>query len=320
MIIVTGGAGFIGSNIVRGLNVRGQTDILIVDDLKNSAKSANIRDLQFHDYVDRWDFMEQLDGGGGLLHRFKKIDAVFHHGACASMTEPDGAYVMRTNFKFSKLLSMSCIERRIPMIYASSTAVYEFDRKGNKEEKPRNLYGMSKLLFDRYITENYLKQMNTVQGVESQMVGLRYFCVYGPRERHKGDMASIITKGYSQLLETEQIRLFKGFDGYEDGEHRRDFTYVGDLVDVNLWFLDHREKSGIFEVGSGVDRSFNEAADAIIDFDGGIGKVTYIDPPERIIQNYQSFSRADNTKLREAGYIQEFTPLGGGVRLTLSQW
>jgi ADP-L-glycero-D-manno-heptose 6-epimerase len=317
MIIVTGGAGFIGSNLVRRLNQLGHEDILIVDDFKNTAKARNLCDLEFSDCIDRWDFLKRIKEPAGLLY-YGDVPAVMHQGACSSMTEPDGTYVLETNYNYSKTLYLLCVRQKIRLIYASSAAIYEFKRDGSKIEKPRNFYGMTKLMMDRFVKKN-------LHYAQSQVVGLRYFNVYGPGERHKGDMASIVTKGYDNFLQGgTTINLFRGFDGYGNGEHRRDFTYVGDVVDTNLWFFYHQDKSGIFQVGTEQDRSFNEVARLVLDFRARQGykglSIGYIEPPKHLLETYQSFSKANTSELRAAGCNVSFRSIEQGIPLTLEQW
>jgi ADP-L-glycero-D-manno-heptose 6-epimerase len=303
MIVVTGGAGFIGSNLVQALNARGHDDILIIDDLQNTAKAENLAALRFTDYLDRWDFLRRLQNNPRALPAGTTI---FHHGACASMTERRGKYVLKTNYEYSRELYSRTIHR-CRFIYASSCAVYTFDVGLSRREEPRNLYGLSKLLFDRFIRSS---------PSSCQVVGLRYYAVYGPREGHKGEQASMITKGYSQLRQQGAMRLFAQCAGYDAGEHRRDFTFVGDLTKVNLWFFDRPDLSGIFDVGTGCNWSFNELAWQLIRRFGS-GTIDYFDPPPEIARSYQATTQADLGALRSIGYSDSFMPLDRGLTLTL---
>jgi ADP-L-glycero-D-manno-heptose 6-epimerase len=231
MIIVTGGAGFIGSNLVLGLNARGYDDILVVDHLKTGIKYRNLVDGRIADYLDRSTFLEHLLQGA---FRAEAIEAVFHQGACSTTTEWDGRYMMDNNYEYSKALFHYCQSHKIPFIYASSAAVYGDDLTFKEElayEGPLNVYGYSKFQFDQYLRRQ--------AGLTAQVVGLRYFNVYGPREAHKGSMASVAFHLNNQIKVSDELKLFEGCDGYENGEQRRDFIYVGDVVDVNLWFLDN---------------------------------------------------------------------------------
>ena len=243
MIVVTGGAGFIGSNLVHGLNARGRRDVLVVDNLKNGVKFKNLVDCDIADYLDKTTFIERVKQGDYSATSF---EAVFHQGACSTTTEWDGRYMMANNYEYSKTLLHFCLEHTIPLIYASSAAVYgggSVFKEDRSCEAPLNVYGYSKLQFDQYLRER-------LPAIESQVVGLRYFNVYGPREAHKGSMASVAYHLNNQRKESAKVRLFEGCDGFSDGEQRRDFVYVGDVVDVNLWFLDHPSVSGIFNVGT----------------------------------------------------------------------
>lgn len=305
MIIVTGGAGFIGSNIVQALNARGRTDILVVDDLTDGTKFANIADAQLADYMDKHEFLQRIEAGddfGG------SIEAVLHQGACSTTTEWDGRYMMENNFRYSKVLLHWCLERSIPFIYASSAATYGGGTVFNEDpqyEKPLNVYGYSKVLFDQYVRR-------IQPAAKSQIAGFRYFNVYGPREQHKGSMASVAFHLNNQLLAEGKVKLFEGCDGYGDGEQRRDFVYVGDVVDVNLWFLDHPEVSGIYNVGTGRSQSFNDVAKGVLKAHG-CGELIYVPFPDKLKGRYQSFTEADLSRLREAGYKGAFLTVEQGV-------
>ncbi len=299
MIIVTGGAGFIGSNIVKTLNRRGREDILIVDDLKDGQNYKNLRGLKFLDYRHKDDFLADVvedifDG--------TEVEVVFHEGACSDTMEYDVNYMMRTNYEYSKALLHFCLNHRIPFMYASSASTYGGGENGFTEgdacEDALNPYAFSKLAFDRYVRQ-------VLPEVCSQVVGLRYFNVYGPQEHHKGKMASIFYQLYNQIKENDCCRLFRGYGEYGDGEHRRDFVYVKDVVNVNLWFWEEQGPSGIFNCGTGIAHSYNEAAQAVIDA-LGTGRIEYRDFPEVLKGKYQCFTEADTTKLLEAGYDRGF--------------
>lgn len=304
MIIVTGAAGFIGSNIVAGLNARGQRDILVVDDLSSGHKCLNLSDLDFSDYLEYDDLLARVERGEEL----GDIEAVFHQGACSDTTEWDGRYVMNRNYRYSKSLHDWCVARSVPFIYASSASVYgmgpDFVEK-REAERPLNMYAFSKFAFDQHVRA-------TRSDTRSQVAGLRYFNVYGPREQHKGRMASVARHFSQQVAETGECRLFAGSDGYGDGEQRRDFIHVGDCVAVNLWLLDHPEVSGIFNCGTGRSQTFNDVADAVIDWHGR-GSKRYIDFPESLVGRYQSFTQADMSALRAAGYQARFRDVQQGV-------
>jgi len=306
MIIVTGGAGFIGSNLIKALNERGYDRILAVDDLTQGQKFLNLVDCDLHDFEDKKTFLDLISKRSYFA---ATIDAVFHLGACSTTTEWNGKYMMQNNYEYSKSLMQYCLAKKIPFIYASSASVYG-DGKVFKEqrshESPLNIYGYSKFLFDQYIREH-------LPIVTSQVAGLRYFNVYGPREQHKGSMASVAYHFNQQLLEHGKVRLFKGYDGYPDGEQRRDFIYVQDVVDVNIWFFEHPNKSGIFNIGTGRSQTFNDVANAVIAWHGR-GEIEYVDFPEHLKGCYQSFTQADINLLRNIGYLQPFKTVEQGVR------
>ncbi len=304
MFIVTGGAGFIGSNIVRALNVQGIDEILVVDNLEDSRKFVNLRDCEIWDYMDKREFHSMLES-----RRFDaKVDAILHQGACSDTMEYDGRYMMENNFSYSKVLLHYAVEHRIPFVYASSAAVYGNGKSFAEKpanEKPLNVYGYSKLLFDQYVRR-------VMPGAESTVVGLRYFNVYGPNEAHKGRMASIVYQIYCQLKDKGIARLFQGSDGYANGEQRRDFVYVDDVVDVNLFFALGPPRKGIFNVGTGHSRSFNDVANTWISL-LGFGEITYIPFPDELRGKYQSLTEADISALRRAGYEKSFTSLEKGI-------
>ena len=307
MIIVTGGAGFIGSNLVKGLNARGERDVLVVDDLTDGKKFLNIADCTLADYLDKDDFLKRIQAGDNFGSR---VRAVFHQGACSTTTEWNGRYMMATNYEYSKCLLHYCRDQRIPFIYASSAAVYGATQGFLEEpecEVPLNVYGYSKLLFDQY----YRRLAPTLT---SQVVGLRYFNVYGPRENHKGGMASVAFHLKNQLRAEGKVKLFEGCDGYGPGEQRRDFIYVDDVVDVNLWLLDNPHVSGIFNCGTGRSQSFNDVAQAVLlDYHEKDG-LEYIPFPEHLRGRYQSYTQADMSALRRAGYNAAFRSVEQGVR------
>lgn len=309
MIVVTGGAGFIGSNIVKALNEMGRTDILVVDNLKNGKKFINLADCDFVDYLDKSDFQTRIFAEEGL----PKIDCIFHEGACSATTEWDGKFLMENNYEYSKDLLHYCLEREIPFLYASSAAVYgdgpDFIEQ-RQYEKPLNAYGFSKFQFDQYVRQILPK-------ANSQIVGFRYFNVYGPREQHKGDMASVAFKLHNQILAGENVKLFGGYDGYEAGMQSRDFVYIEDVVKVNLWFMQNSGQSGIFNLGPAKSEPFKAIAEAVIAFHGQ-GEIEYIPFPEHLKGAYQSFTQADNQLLRQAGYAEAFHSVAEGVQKYLT--
>jgi len=310
MIIVTGGAGFIGSNIIKQLNARGISNILVVDDLTDGRKFKNIVDCQIADYIDRQQFLSHIIDDH---YQDTAIKAIFHEGACSTTTEWNGLYMMENNYEYSKTLLDYCLQKKIPFSYASSAAVYGESSTFKEEpayEKPLNVYGYSKLLFDQYVR-------SILPSAESQIVGLRYFNVYGPREFHKGSQASVASHLNTQIKDSGYVKLFVGSDGYADGEQRRDFIYVDDVCAAILWFYDHSEKSGIFNLGTGRSQPFNDVANAVIAWHSGKGKVQYIPFPDSLKGCYQSFTQADITRLRATGCDIEFKTVEQGVNLYL---
>ena len=317
-IIVTGAAGFIGANIVKALNDRGERDIVAVDNLSRADKIRNLADLDIADFLDKQEFIAMVRGGleGGF-------DAVLHQGACSDTMETDGRYMMANNYEYSKSLLDWCQQAAIPFIYASSASVYgggRVFREAREHEAPLNVYGYSKFLFDQVVRRR-------LPGRTSQVAGFRYFNVYGPREAHKGRMASVAFHFFNQYLAEGRVRLFAGSDGYGPGEQIRDFVSVDDVVRVNLFFLDHPEISGIFNVGTGRAESFNAVARATInairsargdkplslDELKAQGAIEYIAFPQQLVGKYQSFTQADMGALRRTGYDAPFMDVEQGV-------
>lgn len=306
MIIVTGGAGFIGSNIVKTLNDRGRNDVLVVDNLSNGVKFKNIADCEIIDYLDKDDFIQRIKDNKKFS---EKVDAIFHEGACSSTTEWDGKFMMENNYEYSKHLLHYSMEHNISYLYASSASVYGSGtvfKEQRDHEEPLNVYGYSKFLFDQYVRRFLGKTKN-------QIVGFRYFNVYGPREQHKGTMSSVAFHVNNQIKENGTAKLFEGYEGYGNGEQSRDFVYVGDAVKVNLWFMDNPDKSGIFNLGTGNSQPFNDIANAVIKFHNK-GKIEYIPFPDHLKGVYQSFTEADISALRSAGYKEDFKTVEQGVQ------
>jgi ADP-L-glycero-D-manno-heptose 6-epimerase len=307
VIIVTGAAGFIGSNLVLALNARGRSDILAVDDLTDGTKFRNLAEAEIADYLDKDEFLAKVEAGA-----LGKVDAVFHQGACSATTEWNGKFVMDVNYRYSKALLHFCQHQRAPYFYASSASVYGMGAQGFREErgceKPLNMYAYSKFVFDQYV-----RRLWKEGALKSQVVGLRYFNVYGPREQHKGGMASTAFHFNNQIAATGECKLFEGSDGYPDGGQRRDFIHVDDCVAMNLWFWDHAEKSGIFNCGTGRAQPFNDIANAVIAWHGK-GAIQYVPFPENLVGRYQSFTEADHAQLRAIGYERPFLTVEQGVK------
>ena len=317
--VVTGAAGFIGSNLVKALNDRGITDILAVDDLTNGAKFANLADCDIAEYLDKDEFIEQLENGD-----FDgQFSAVLHQGACSDTTEMNGRLMMDANYRYSRRLLDWCIADEVHLIYASSAAIYGANREFQETrecEAPLNIYGYSKFLFDQLVRRRYEERT-------AQIVALRYFNVYGEREAHKGRMASVAHHFFHQYRGADHVRLFTGSGGYGDGEQRRDFVSVEDCVNVNLFFLANPGRSGIFNVGTGAAQSFNDVAVATVNAclkARGESPLTlaamrerniiqYIPFPEDLKGRYQSYTQADISALRAAGYDEPFLTVEEGV-------
>lgn len=316
--IVTGAAGFIGSNIVRALNDRGVTNIIAVDNLKRADKFKNLVDCEIADYLDKEEFQHMIEHGvfDG------SVEAVLHEGACSDTMETDGHYMMENNYRYSLVLLDWCQEQDVPFLYASSASVYGGGRIFKEErshEGPLNVYGYSKFLFDQIVRRR-------LPDATAPITGFRYFNVYGPREQHKGRMASVAFHHFNQYKAEGKVKLFEGYDGYGNGEQSRDFVYVEDVVKVNLHFLDSGV-SGIYNLGTGRAQPFNDVAVATANACRAAegkpalslnelvsqGLIEYIPFPDALKGKYQSFTQADLTKLREAGYDGEFNSVEQGV-------
>ncbi len=309
MIVLTGGAGFVGSNLLKRLNAEGERDVLVVDNLKNADKYRNLVGAEFSDYVGKGDFLDLLEDGA----LGDDVTAIYHQGACTDTLEYDGEYMMRNNYDFSKALLHFAIDGRVPFVYASSAAVYghaAISVESPENEWPLNVYGYSKLQFDRYLRR-------LMPAIESTVVGLRYFNVYGNGEAHKGRMASMVYHLSEQVKATGVARLFGEYSGFAPGESTRDFVHVKDLVEMNLFFGRANGTKAIVNAGSGVCSSWNELANAVIDT-LGTGRIEYIPFPEGMKGKYQLGTQADLTLLRSLGYARGFTSLRDGVRDYLS--
>lgn len=325
-IIVTGAAGFIGSNIVQGLNARGIDNIIAVDDLTQGNKFRNLADLKVADYVDATDFYDMFTRGA-----FGEVEAVFHEGACSDTMEGNGKFMLFNNYTLSCQLFEACSKSGTRLLYASSAATYGGSNTFREEpvfERPLNVYGYSKLLFDQRMRRECgvnFERLAAVKG--AQIVGFRYFNVYGAREQHKGRMASVAFHQFNQFALDGKVKLFGDYGGYAAGSQMRDFVFVDDVVAVNLWFLDHQEISGIFNLGTGRARPFNDIADAVVnamrrsrdepalthDAMVAAGLIEYKDFPESMRGTYQCYTQADLTALRSAGCEHRFTDVQNGV-------
>lgn len=318
-IIVTGAAGFIGSNIVKALNARGITDIIAVDNLTNADKFSNLIDAKIIDYIDKTVFYEKFQNAA-----FGCIDTVFHEGACSNTMERDGRYMLSNNYTTSKIMLDTCLASGTRLLYASSAATYgrstEF-AEIPKFERPRNVYGYSKLLFDQIVRTRFPVAPN-------QVVGLRYFNVYGPGEYHKKRMASVAFHHYNQFCAEGKVKLFGPYNGYDAGEQKRDFIFVNDVAAVNMWFFEHPDVSGIFNLGTGHAQPFNDIAMTVINTLRASQKqpaltlqqmieqhlLEYVPFPDDLVGKYQCFTEADLTTLRNAGCQHVFSDVSQGVK------
>jgi ADP-L-glycero-D-manno-heptose 6-epimerase len=323
--IVTGAAGFIGSNLVKALNERGENNVIAVDNLKTADKFRNLVDCEIADYLDKEDFLKKLQDGyfDGL------VTAVLHQGACSDTMETDGRYMMNNNYQYTLELLDYCQNEDVPFLYASSASVYGGGgvfKESREFESPLNVYAYSKFLFDQIVRRRWHKR-------NAQIVGLRYFNVYGPREQHKGRMASVAYHFFNQYRAEGKVKLFEGCDGYANGAQLRDFVSIEDVVKVNMYFLDNPNKSGIFNLGSGQAQSFNDVAVAAVNTlriaEGKPalslaelqqqGIINYIPFPEQLRGKYQSFTQADIGALRNIGYAEPFLTVEQGVAKYVAQ-
>jgi len=316
--IVTGACGFIGANLVKALNERGVSNIIAVDNLKKADKFKNLTDCEIADYLDKEQFLAMVEDG----YFDEAVEAIFHEGACSDTMETDGRYMMQNNFHYSQVLLEWCLEQEVPYLYASSASVYGGGgvfKEERQYESPLNVYGYSKFLFDQIVRRK-------AADANSPVVGFRYFNVYGPREQHKGRMASVAFHHFNQYRAEGKVKLFEGCDGYGNGEQSRDFVYIDDVVKVNMHFLDSG-KSGIFNLGTGRAQPFNDVAHSTVNACRALegkpalslaemvsqGLVEYVSFPEALKGKYQSFTQADLGQLRAAGYTDEFDTVAQGV-------
>jgi ADP-L-glycero-D-manno-heptose 6-epimerase len=311
-IILTGGAGFIGSCFLEYLNKKGIKDIVLVDHI-NDKKEKNIKSKKFEIYYEKSEFIQKVK-----KKKFdKNFDFLIHLGACTNTRENNVEYILKNNFIYSKTLAFFCLENGIEFIYASSASTYGKEEKNFSDCEdnienlvPANLYGLSKNIFDIWVVSNKF---------HNKFVGLKFFNVYGFNEEHKGEMRSVISKGYDQIKQEGRIKLFKSYrKEYKDGEQKRDFVYVMDVCDVIWFFMENKNKKGIFNVGTGKARSFNEVAELLFKYLGKKEKIEYIDMPDDIKESYQYFTEANIEKLRNAGYKKNFMTLEEGLKEFLS--
>ena len=317
--VVTGAAGMIGSNLVRGLNAIGVDDVIAVDDLSDGSKYRNLAGARLSDYFDKDDFY-----GRFVRREFGRVDVVLHQGACSDTMEQNGRFMLESNYRCSRNLLDACQAQGTRLLYASSAAIYGGSatfREQAEFERPLNVYGYSKLLFDNVVRRR-------LGSTASQVAGFRYFNVYGPREQHKGRMASVAFHNYGQFRESGTVRLFGEYGGYSAGEQQRDFVYIDDVVAVNLWFLEHPDRSGVFNLGTGRAQAFNEVARATVNacralqgenalaLEQLVAKklIQYVDFPAALVGKYQCHTQADLGALRATGCDLQFADVAAGVK------
>ena len=307
MIVITGGAGFIGSAIAWRLNTKNKNDLIIVDELGHDEKWKNLVGLNFQDFINKDEFINKINSGFNF-----RIDAIIHMGANSSTTEKDADHLLSNNYEYTKKLSSFCLEKNIRFIYASSAATYGDGSLGFKDDekicqslKPLNMYGYSKNLFDTWAIK---------QGIIDKIVGVKYFNVFGPNEYHKGDMRSVVHKAFEQIVSTGKVKLFKSKNSnYKDGEQMRDFIYVKDAVDMTLFFLDNKDKNGIYNIGSGKARTWNDLVTSLFNALGKPVNIEYIELPPHLADKYQYFTEARLEKIKKAGYSNPISSLEDGV-------
>ena len=308
MIVVTGGAGFIGSALVWRLNQLGKNNIIIVDRLGSDEKWKNLVPLNYADYFDKFEFIEKVVND----EIDYEIEAIIHMGANSATTEKDADHLMENNYKYTQALAKYCLEKDIRFIYASSAATYGDGSLGFDDAdenclklSPLNMYGYSKNIFDAYAYKN---------GMLNHIVGIKYFNVYGPNESHKGDMRSVVHKAFEQVRDFGKVNLFKSLHpDYKDGEQKRDFVYVKDAVEMTLFFLEHNDKNGLYNVGGGKARTWNDLVTALFHAVGKPVNIEYIDLPEQLAEKYQYFTEANLDKIKKAGYLNPLSTLEEGV-------
>jgi ADP-L-glycero-D-manno-heptose 6-epimerase len=307
MIVVTGGAGFIGSALIWRLNEQGKKNIFVVDELGTTEKWKNLPGLNFQDFINKDDFIDKIEN-----HFNYGISAILHMGANSSTTEKDADHLLKNNYQYTQKLAEYSLKNNVRFIYASSAATYGDGNSGfddNEENleilKPLNMYGYSKSIFDVWAKK---------QKILDKIAGLKYFNVYGPNEYHKGDMRSVVHKAFEQIRNTGKVKLFKSYHpDYKDGEQKRDFIYIKDAVDMTLWFLDNPDKNGIYNIGSGKARSWNDLVKAIFSAMDRQANIEYIDMPENLVEKYQYFTEAKLDKIKKAGFTISLHSLENGV-------
>jgi ADP-L-glycero-D-manno-heptose 6-epimerase len=308
LTVVTGAAGFIGRNVVAELNARGNTNLLLVDQLGTDEKWQNLLGLRFEDLIGPDEFLRRVES-----NHLGHIDSIIHLGACSATTERDADYLLKNNYHYTRTLCERSMDHGVRFVYASSAATYGDGSRGYSDDdrvtptlRPLNMYGYSKHLFDLWALK---------QGLFDRIVGLKYFNVFGPYEDHKGEMRSVVQKSFHQIISSGEVALFKSYkDGYADGEQKRDFIYVKDAVAVTLHFAEHRERSGLLNCGTGIARTWKDLATAVFAAMGRKPNIKMIEMPAHLQGKYQYFTQADVSRLRAAGYVKPFLSLEDGVK------